>query len=164
MRVFTGNGGMVEVSLRMHLERYDVETDERNNIYGFWSRGPRGRIAKVVICQKIKTDLYNLAFGDWNFEVGEVDDLARTNNGDMAKVLATVAYVISIFMQANPKATLIIRGSTPARIRLYQMGIAAYYSEISKDFEVTGLNQGVPEQFVAGKNYEAFSIKNKNKS
>jgi len=52
--------------------------------------------------------------------------------------------------------------STIARTRLYQMGIAGLWEQISKDFDVYGLKGGSWHAFEPNTiNYEAFLVKRK---
>ncbi len=73
----------------------------------------------------------------------------------------------SYFCGTNPTIIYVyrrqIRGlnCTPARTRLYRMGIAKYLSNISEDFEVQGLQNSSWKKFVPNGNYTAFLIKKK---
>lgn len=102
-----------------------------------------------------------MAFGDWNEELGRIDDKVVTNNGDKQKVLATVAASVIHFMSRHPNACVFAIGSTPARTRLYQMGIRDHLMEITFKFSIKGFSQGGWEPFKPGRNYEAFLIMNK---
>jgi hypothetical protein len=144
----------------MNHPKYPVFTDDPH-LYLFFSEGPRGRITKAVIYSQIGGDLFNLAFGDWNEELRELDDSTRSNNGDRGKVLATVAFTALDFTNQFPNARIVAEGSTPARTRLYQMGIADNLMEINDNFEIYGLLGGHTEPFERGRNYEAFLIKRK---
>jgi len=120
-----------------------------------------GRIRKVILYEKLGDDFFNLGFGDWNEELQQTDDSSRTNNGDRDKVLATVAFTALDFTNQFPTARIAVEGSTPARTRLYQMGIADNLMEINENFEINGLLDGRMELFQRGRNYEAFLIKRK---
>jgi hypothetical protein len=55
----------------MEMERYNVERDEEDFVYLFYSEGPKGRIRKMVRFQRIPDfgrNVFNLAFGDWDEE------------------------------------------------------------------------------------------------
>jgi hypothetical protein len=114
----------------MKQSKYPVFTDDPH-LYLFVSEGPRGRITKAVIYSQMRGNLFNLGFGDWNEKLREVDDSIRSNNGDRDKVLATVASTALNFFDQFPKAQIFAEGSTPARTRLYQMGIAHKSIKIS---------------------------------
>jgi uncharacterized protein DUF6934 len=71
---------------------------------------------------------FNLGFGDLNKATGKIDDLAVTDNQDRKKVLATVAATLLEFTRQFPDAAVYATGSTPARTRLYQIGITARFA------------------------------------
>ncbi len=54
------------------------------------------------------------------------------------------------------------KGSTPSRTRLYQMGIAANFKEISSLLHIYGFLNGNWHQFEKNINYEAFFVLRKN--
>ncbi len=144
----------------MKYPRYPVEASD-DYTYDFFSEGPRGRIRKAVFYLQIGKNLFNLGFGDWNEELQDLDDSSRSNNGDRDKVLATVAFTALDFTSKFPDARVLAVGSTSARTRLYQMGIADNLLEINKNFEVEGFLEGLWQPFQRGRNYEAFLIKRK---
>lgn len=86
----------------MHI-KYNVETTNEGNRYIFYSEGNKGIIVKIVEFQQITPDLFNIGLGDLN-EFGEVDDIVNSNNGDMRKVMNTVGYCISDFLDKKPNA------------------------------------------------------------
>jgi hypothetical protein len=144
----------------MKQSKYPVFTDDPH-LYLFVSEGARGKITKAVIYSQMRGNLFNLGFGDWNEELREVDDSVRSNNGDRDMVLATVASTALNFFDQFPKAKIFAEGSTPARTRLYQMGIAHNILEINKDFDVLGFTDNDWEPFQRGRNYTAFLITSK---
>lgn len=75
----------------MKYPRYPVIASD-DYTYDFFSEGPRGRIKKGIFYLQIEENFFNLAFGDWNKELQDLDDSSRSNNGDRDKILATVAY------------------------------------------------------------------------
>ncbi len=131
--------------------------------YEFYSEGPKGVIRKVVQFHLIDETNYvfNLAFGDWDDEREELNDKIATNNNDRQKVLATVAKTVLDFINAHPKATVVAKGSTASRTRLYQMGIAAFWDEINGLFYIDGYINGHWESFRSKRNYEAFLLERK---
>ena len=148
----------------MNLERYNYFTNDYQ-AYEFYSEGPKGRIRKLVIFTKIPdTDppIYNLAFGDANQVTGKLDDEVISNNKDRDIVLATVANTIATFCNHYGNHFIYVEGSTASRTRLYQMGVAGLWDEISMDFEVYGLKDSSWQIFKPnGVNYEAFLVKRK---
>jgi hypothetical protein len=145
----------------MNLPKYPIFASGEKHEYGFFSEGPMGRIRKVVRYEKIGNDLYNLGFGDWDEELQGANDSNRSNNGDRDKVLHTVGFTALIFTDQFPNTQLFIEGSTLARTRLYQMGIAHNSLEINKLFTINGFREEQWEIFQHGRNYEAFLIRRK---
>jgi len=144
----------------MNENSYRFEKGPQTFYYEFYSDGPNGRIKKVVQYQQVSMDeeVFNLGFGDVDIETGEVDDLSISNNQDTRKVLATIAKTVLAFMQEHPTAIIMAKGSTPARTRLYQMGIAQFWDEINEIVEVKGLTNNEWQSFEKGINFEAFFI------
>ena len=149
----------------MRYECYTSEADDTLMTFEFVSEGPKGRIKKRVIFQLSEDTegMYNLAFGDVDSKTNQIDDLAVTNNNDRHKVLATVASIVDLFITKYPHAIVHAKGSTPARNRLYRMGISNNFEEINEDFYVYGLlNDKKWSLFEKNKNYSAFLIIRKN--
>ena len=92
---------------------------------------------------------------------GIINDLAISNNGDSDKILATVAEAVYSFIEKTPNAWVFATGSTPARTRLYQIGIAKYYHQLTKEFDIFRQIEEDWELFEQGKNYLAFIAKKK---
>jgi hypothetical protein len=146
----------------MNLPRYQYFTSNFKD-YVFFSEGPKGRIKKVVRFTKIEDnpDIYNLAFGDESQDSGNIDDLVVTNNYDRDIVLATVINTVIEFSNHFGNHYVYATGSTPARTRLYQIGISNLLNEISVDFDIYGWRDGVFYKFEKNVNYGAFLIKRK---
>ncbi len=147
-------------------DSYEITATSSNSnppTYTFKSTGTNGTIEKVVQFSPIDNmpGVFNLGFGD--YIDNQIDDTARSGNGDMNKVLHTVAFITSKFLETNPNATIIAAGSTMARTRLYQMNLNKYYSEICENFELWGLSKREKqwEAFELNKNYDAFVIRKK---
>lgn len=145
----------------MKYPKYRVITGDNPRTFEFYSEGPKGRIRKAVFFTPIGNSLFNLGFGDWNEASQDVDDSNRSNNGDRDKVLATVAFIAIKFIERFPDAQIFIAGSTPARTRLYQMGLAYNYVEIKDFLKIEGLVRDHWESFQLGINYKAFLITRK---
>ena len=147
----------------MNLPHYDYFTGDDYRDYEFYSEGPNGRIKKVVMFTRMQDDplIYNLAFGDEDADTGVVSDLVTTDNKDTKIVLATVANTIIDFSNYYGNNYIYAKGSTSARTRLYQIGISSLLSEISIDFEIFGLRNGVLQEFQKNMNYDSFLVKRK---
>jgi hypothetical protein len=144
----------------MNAETYPLSRDERFPIYKFLSTGSNGTVKKGVMFQVVDPgqNLVNLAFGDWDGDEMELDDMVITNNSDTQIVLNTVAIAVIDFMQRNPGCRLIASGSTASRSRLYQMNISRHWDEVSARFDVKGFVAGGWEPFVKGQNYAGFLL------
>lgn len=145
----------------MNLDKYPVISDNDHRTYEFLSEGLNGTIKKVVFYQEIDDNIFNLAFGDWDEVNQKIDDKARSNNNDRDKVIATVASTVVDFIKYYPWATILAKGSTPARTRLYQIGIFAHWHEISQQFNIEGFADGKWQPVQRQKNYQAFALKTK---
>ena len=87
------------------------------------------------------------------------DDFITTNNQDSLKVLITVAKTVLKFTNSLPNALVHIKGSTPSRTRLYQIGITNNWIEISQRFSVFGYTTDNQWQlFLKNVNYNAFMV------
>ena len=147
----------------MHFDKYPITTGETSMVYEFASKGSNGQVLKLVIYSETHLhNFYNLGFGDKDELTGLIDDEVITNNGDSAKVLATVASTLYNFTDRFPDAMVFAIGSTKTRTRLYRMGISNNLDTINIDFEVFGLIDQQWQPFVKGVEFEAFLVKRKN--
>jgi hypothetical protein len=148
----------------MHLPAYLMRGNNSHSAYEFYSEGPKGRIRKIVLYERLEKfadNAFNLAFGDWDEQRQAIDDKVISNNDDREKILATVAVSVLDFIKHHPGSIIFAEGSTPSRTRLYQIGIATYWIEISEMFLISGFREGNWEPFEIGKNYEAFTLESK---
>lgn len=122
----------------MHIDAYALEFGGSLLTFEFVSEGPKGRLLKVVQFIEIEPGIYNLAFGDADSVTGELSDTVVSNNGDSEKVLATVVEAVYAFCQQYPEAVVYATGSTPARTRLYQMGLNRFLAEIVERVDLYG--------------------------
>ena len=139
-----------------NLDSYDFSVNPTFFDYEFESVGPKGVIRKVARFSLIQHSLYNFGFGDLDPLTGEISDTVVSNNNDGDKVLGTVAQIIYYFTGVYQGSAVFIQGSSTARTRRYQMGIAKYWEIIGSVFEIVGLTNGKWEVFKHGINYEAF--------
>lgn len=146
----------------MKLPKYQLKSGRELLSYEFTSEGPKGRIEKRIQFTLLnQKEVYNLAFGDKDAITGEIDDLAVSNNGDSEKVLSTVVSAVYAFFDKHPEASIFASGSTPARTRLYRIGIVKYLDDIEDDFEIYGQLEDHWELFEKGKEYLAFLAQRK---
>jgi len=142
----------------MNQPTYKIQVNEENT-YSFISVGRRGLILKVVRFDEIESDIFNLGFGDFDFERQTLSDSIVSDNGDIEKILATVVLILNDFLQNNPKFSVFIVGSTLSRTRLYQIAINRYYEDFKVYFEIFGFKNSDFEIFQKNVNYESFLVR-----
>ena len=147
----------------MNLPRYSIDFNEEDpNTFEFISKGKNGEIQKLVVYQEIAEGVFNLAFGDKDFETGDLNDKNISDNGDTEKVLATVVLTVFVFTNKYPDAYIFATGSTPSRTRLYRRSIFKFLEEAQENFYIYGvLKNRETEEFIPNKEYEAFVIQRK---
>ncbi|HET7115035.1 MAG TPA: hypothetical protein VFI29_01005 [Hanamia sp.] len=144
----------------MKLPRYEIEAEDSLEVFAFVSEGPKGSIQKLIkFSETSLKGFYNLAFGDKDLLTGEMDDKVVSKNGDSEKVLATIVSAVYAFTDRKKEAWVYATGSTPARTRLYRMGITKYIDEVKQDFDVYGLLNGEWENFEKDNDYTAFVVR-----
>ncbi|HWV33573.1 MAG TPA: hypothetical protein VN038_28155 [Dyadobacter sp.] len=161
----------------MNKEIYPVHYVPGTYVFTFDSEGIHGKIRKIVTIDRmegpfvglIQGDYYNLAFGDVKVENGfwEIDDGARTNNGDMLKVIATVAQIAIDFLCKNREAVLYFKGYPDSksiksarnqRNMLYQRAIDSNWEFLSGKFVIKGFNRKGYVDYVRGQPFDAILI------
>lgn len=145
----------------MYLPRYITTADKSFLEFEFISEGPKGSVRKTIRFRRMKGNVFNLAFGDFDVINRTINDLSITNNNDSKKILATVATVVHAFTEQYPNALIFATGSTASRTRLYRMGITNHWEAINKDFDVYGLKKNNWEPFIKGENYDGFLVRRK---
>ncbi|WP_343691299.1 hypothetical protein [Chitinophaga sp.] len=150
----------------MKKDKYPYILNETTARFDFESTGPNGTIKKTVDYYKIGTwidgsQVYNLAFGDWDEKNNVINDLSRTDNNDRDKILATVASTVIDMVSVMNEIAIYAEGSTPARTRLYQMAININKEEIEGILNIYGYIDEKRQLFESGKNYEAFLVTRK---
>ena len=148
----------------MQTEKYPFVKVDEFHYYEFDSKGPKGVVRKIVLY--INTNfqekpIFNLAFGDRNPLTGELDDSVVTNNNDRKKILSTVAATVLQFIKERPHGVVFAEGATPARNRLYRMGIGSIWSEIKKEMDLYGRVNKRWYKFTTDKNFDAFLLAHK---
>ncbi len=146
----------------MKTEKYHLKSESTFTRFEFVSEGTKGAIRKLIEFQETTNpDVYNLAFGDFDPQTQEIDDLVVSDNGDTEKVLATVISAVYTFFNKYPDVFVYATGSTKARTRLYRMGIARFYDEMKKDFYLYGQIGDDFVEFESGVEYEGFLAQRK---
>lgn len=143
----------------MHYPSYSFRQSEDSTQYFFESIGHKGIIQKsVAITATDLKQVYNLGLGDYNPITGVIDDLSVSDNGDTAKILATIFQIANLFLIQHPDHFLLFAGNTPARNRLYRMAINHEFPELSQDFSLFGYRNDSWEAFDSSCHYEFFLI------
>jgi hypothetical protein len=148
----------------MNLEHYQFRTNSGYLDFEFDSEGPNGAIRKVVRFSPQNANgitYFNLGFGDLDPKTGRISDLSKSNNGDREKILSTIAHIVLVFTAHFPDVMVYAQGSTAARTRLYQMGIANNLDEIQDILNVYGYSNDTWQRFERQVNYEAFLVARK---
>lgn len=166
-------------------------SDNISNKYLFISSG-KIDVVKAVEYQYVEPNeeghVYNLAFGDFDFETGQLNDLVDTNNGDHYAVFNTVLSTIPSFFDDNPMATMMVQGSdtkeeyvekcklvckkkcvascknSERRINTYRYYVNKNYDDLIKEYEFVGgetLPDGTisKEVYVKDKKYDTVFCK-----
>nr|WP_157986640.1 hypothetical protein [Chitinophaga alhagiae] len=87
--------------------------------------------------------------------------MSISNNGDKAKLLATVAATVIDVTSRFPDMMVYAKGSTRARTRLYQMGIFGHWDLIAPLFDVFAYIHGIWVPAEKNVNYDGFAVKRK---
>jgi hypothetical protein len=141
------------------FECYEYTADSSFHNFYFCSSGPRGHILKKVWFISFIENLYNISFGDFDPKTEKVNVKTVSNNGDMGKVLFTIAKIVYEFTKRYPDTRIYFTGSTASRTRLYQMTINRYKHLIGTVFEIHGWNEEEEEEiFIINKNYNSFIV------
>ena len=147
-------------------DKYETEASASSSQYVFFSIGPRGEIEKRVQYTNISDyeDTDNCAFGDWDENNQLIIDDSVTNNGDMAKVIATVVGTIYDYTSIYPDRFVYFKGSSLTRTLMYGKIIYDYHDELVKDFYIFGIKNEIVGDISAYSkeerdNYVAFVVK-----
>jgi hypothetical protein len=92
----------------MSNQKYRYETTESSDLgsvnYLFFSEGDQGKedVLKIIqfeyIGEFINKLVFNLGFGDFDIDAGEINDDSMTDNGDVYKVFNIVLSTIPPFL------------------------------------------------------------------
>jgi hypothetical protein len=141
---------------------YEVNVSPDGHVFWFVSTGPNGSITKVVTMQPMeRVGRYNMAMAD--VINGELDYDNLTNNNDMDRIFGAIAVIVRRFTNRYPASQINIKGSNPARTRLYRMKISNNLERITAEFNVYGAidNRLKFKHFRKGENYVAILVSRK---
>ncbi|SEJ12591.1 hypothetical protein SAMN05216327_106212 [Dyadobacter sp. SG02] len=160
----------------MDKDCYKFVVGQDDFTYIFISEGVKGKIAKGVLISPLPaasvypfSSVYNLGFGDFvNFDrKWIIDDSVRSGNGDMPKVIATVARIAMDFLTKNPDSVLSFEGYMDEKSALhgrnhrnvlYQRAINSNWAELSEEFRFWGVQEGKFEEYSVGTHYDQILV------
>jgi hypothetical protein len=99
---------------------YELTILDNAQTFDFESVGLKIIPKKILYQNTSRKPYYNLALVDV-LEDGTFDDKVESKNGDMEKIMATVAQSLPLFFEQNPEAIVLFKGSDERRTRLYQI-------------------------------------------
>ena len=171
------------------IDVYETSLSIENSMvqYLFESAGKRKLIKAVQYsCFKTKSGqaIYNLGFGDYNFETKGISDQQNSNNGDMRTVFNTVLNTVPKFFNDNPGFPIYIQGSDSSdlfeeecrnscfkkcadicknknrRIKTYTYFVDKNFEELSKEYIFFGFDESKKSfvQYVPKNKYIAVLI------
>lgn len=144
----------------MQYPSYSFQQHPGISEFFFESVGPKGVIQKaVLITPTERNDVFNLALVDYDPTSETLDDTPVSDNGDMAKVLATVFQIIRQYLINNPSHCIYFQGNSPARNRVYRMAINKAIKELCLYFTMFGLKDHGWEAFTSSQPYKAYLIR-----
>jgi hypothetical protein len=153
-----------------NIDVYETIVSVENSIiqYLFESTGQK-KLIKAVQYSKLETEsgeiLFNLGFGDYNFETNSISDRENSNNGDIRNVFNTVLSTVPKFFEDNPGFPIYFQGSDSKdsfeyecrnscskncfktcknknrRMRAYTYFLNKNFKELSKDYIFFGLEE-----------------------
>lgn len=141
---------------------YDVKEFQEGHRFEYLSIG-QTIIHKAIVFHEMKIPfLYSLTLGDIGSN-GLVSFESRSNNGDMARSLATVYRTVEQFLTNNPRALIAFNGNTASKTRLYQMVISKYLDQFSERYLIWGIrsDDDQRESFRRNQQYSGFFVTNK---
>jgi hypothetical protein len=144
----------------MIRENYLLKSSKNRTIFHFESVGSKGIIEKIVCFDETDYEnVWNLGFGDgteenWNDEV-------ISNNGDIFKILNSVAAAILEFSEEYPTRKILINPIDSKRKNLYNLIFKRKRAEIAVFFEIKVSNGGKLVDFNPNLNYNLFILTRK---
>ena len=142
----------------MEIENnYDYLAFSLNRAYLFESRGKKGVIVKQVKFTLIDKNRYNLGFGD--LKNGVLDGKIILGNGDLVKVMSTIALIIFDFLEHYPNAIIEVLPVDEKRKKLYHTIFRRKYPELKGVFEIRGLVNKKFEAYQQDLLFDKFEIR-----
>lgn len=142
-------------------EFYQVDKEDPT-VFSFYSQGIRV-IKKIVsfqhVLEYLGISVDNLLLADEN-EDGSIDSMVDSNNGDVLKVLNTVAAILEYYISLTQNRAIYIKGSDERRINIYQWRITKALKKMAGNLLILGQRQknGPFEELEEHKKYVGFLI------
>ena len=149
----------------MNQEAYLYNTIDPKK-YRFTSEGKRTIVKLVEFTPTGQPNIFNLGFGDL-LPDHKMDDKTISDNGDMARVFATVIQIVIDFTAKYPFLKIFFSGSSPGRTKMYCRILKTHYAAFSPEFRITALIEHESEIIeveydpIFFKQYLAFFIERK---
>jgi hypothetical protein len=146
----------------MHYPSYSFRQGPNTTEFFFESVGSKGVIQKLVSITPTGVEhTYNLALADFDPLTQSFDDRIISDNGDAAKILATIFQIVSGHLKQFPERWIVFSGNSTARNRLYRMAINHSFQELSELFSLFGYHDDEWETFQSNRQYEFFLVQKK---
>lgn len=137
-------------------ESYTTNHNEALTRFYFVSKGNKGNILKVIAFSQWDGNAWNLGFGD--FRDGRIDDRVVSNNGDIGKVMQSVAYSAFSFLEKYPERSIIIQPVDEKRKRLYNLIFQRHYEELATAFILQGKHGNDWNPYSPNETYDVFEV------
>lgn len=106
------------------------------SVFEFFSIGTRGVIPKRIVFEPTEQQyIYNLVMGDVDIN-NMINVNFVSNNGDRNKVLATIVYIVEIYLKKHPERWVYFKGNTEEKTRLYRMAVGNNLELLLLKFEI----------------------------
>ena len=141
----------------MKIPFYNFAAGADARRFTFISEGPRPIEKVVLYSESDLPDYYILSLADLEPD-GELNYFSARNNGDLERIMATVAQTLLAFFAYYPTARVAFAGSTPSRTRLYQIVLTRELQAASEKFVISGLRNTAIEPFAPNQTYDGFVV------
>lgn len=122
----------------------------------FQSLGPKGIIIKIIRFEQVHGNRWNLGLGD--FKQGKIETNKLTSNGDVVKVLATVAAATLAFLEEYPERIVEIKPVDEKRKRLFNLVFSRRWAQIREKISINGLKANERMIYSPHEFYDSFEI------
>lgn len=143
--------------------RYQVQ-QKKNNEYLILIENSNDLIAKVILFSLVDEEnlFYVLSLGSiWKSNPDIIDFETLTENGDVFKVLNSVAWSIDDFLTKNLSAKVIFEGNSSKKNRVYLKLVSRKLNLVKDKYRVFGLTNGEVFPFEPNFDYEAIVVSKK---